>query len=139
MSARVSPPPPDATRAQLARPVTMDHYQLTEELGRGAYGQVFKATDTRTGAPVAIKRLSLHGISPDTLATITTEIELLKNLNHRHIVKYLGSFKTREFFCIVLEYMERGALSSVIKRQHNEAFEESVVAVCIEQVGWGVS
>ncbi len=117
----------------------MDHYQLTEELGRGAYGQVFKATDTRTGNPVAIKRLNLTGISPDTLANIITEIELLKNLNHRHIVKYIGSFKTREYFCIVLEYMERGALSSVIKRQHNEPFEEAVVAVCIEQVYlWGV-
>lgn len=53
--------------------------------------QVFKGTDTHTGALVAIKQLSLAGIPADNLQGIMGEIDLLKNLNHRNIVKYIGS------------------------------------------------
>ena len=62
------------------------------------------------------------------------EIELLKNLNHKNIVKYIGSFKTRTHLYIILEYMDRGAISSVIKPSQFGAFPESLVAVYIAQV-----
>ena len=39
---------------------------------------------------MAIKQMSLAGIPPDNLAGIMGEIDLLKNLNHRNIVKYIG-------------------------------------------------
>lgn len=96
--------------------------------------QVFKGVDTRTGDAVAIKQLSLAGISAETLQSIMGEIELLKNLNHKNIVKYIGSFKTRTHLYIILEYMDRGAISSVIKPSQFGAFPESLVAVYIAQV-----
>ena len=97
--------------------------------------QVFKGVDTRTGGAVAIKQLSLAGISAETLQSIMGEIELLKNLNHKNIVKYIGSFKTRTHLYIILEFMDRGAISSVIKPSQFGAFPESLVAVYIAQVG----
>lgn len=90
--------------------------------------------DTRTGDCVAIKQLSLGGISQDNLAGIMGEIDLLKNLNHPNIVKYVGSFKTRTHLYIILEFMENGALSSVIKPSKFGAFPESLAAVYIAQV-----
>ena len=101
--------------------------------------QVFKGVDSRTGACVAIKQLSLDGISNDNLASIQGEIDLLKNLNHKNIVKYIGSFKTRTHLYIILEYMENGALSSVIKPTKFGAFPESLVAVYIAQVLQGLA
>jgi serine/threonine protein kinase len=100
----------------------------------GGAPQVFKGLDTRTGDCVAIKQLSLGGISQDNLAGIMGEIELLKNLNHPNIVKYVGSFKTRTHLYIILEFMENGALSSVIKPSKFGAFPESLAAVYIAQV-----
>lgn len=41
--------------------------RLGEELGRGAYGQVYRGLDTRTGQHVAIKQLSLERIPADSL------------------------------------------------------------------------
>ena len=70
---------------------------IGEELGRGAYGQVWKAIDSTTGSSVAIKQISLNGTSQDNLQSVMGEIELLKTLNHRNIVKYQGSFKTRRY------------------------------------------
>ena len=40
-----------------ARAALTDKYMLGEELGRGAFGQVFKGLDTRSGEAVAIKQL----------------------------------------------------------------------------------
>lgn len=96
--------------------------------------QVYKATDVRTKEGVAIKQLSLEGISEDSLKSIMLEIDLLKNLNHKNIVKYVGSFKTRSHLYIILEYMENGALSKVIRSSEFGAFPESLVAVYISQV-----
>jgi serine/threonine protein kinase len=77
--------------------------------------QVYKGIDTSTGDVVAIKQISLAGVSQENLAGVMGEIDLLKTLNHKNIVKYIGSFKTRSHLYIILEYMENGALSSVIK------------------------
>jgi serine/threonine protein kinase len=76
---------------------------------------VYKGIDTSTGDVVAIKQISLAGVSQENLAGVMGEIDLLKTLNHKNIVKYIGSFKTRSHLYIILEYMENGALSSVIK------------------------
>ncbi|CAL8466918.1 g6454 [Coccomyxa elongata] len=116
-----------------------DKYTLGEELGRGAYGQVFKGTDVRTGELVAIKQMSLSGISQDNLQGIMGEIDLLKNLNHRNIVKYVGSFKTRTHLYIILEYMEKGSLSDVIRPSKFGAFPEPLVAVYIGHVLQGLA
>jgi len=119
--------------------VLSDKYMLGEELGRGAYGQVYKGLDTRTGDTVAIKQMSLSGISQENLQSVMGEIELLKNLNHKNIVKYLGSFKTRTHLYIILEFMENGSLASIIKPTKFGAFPESLVAVYIAQVLQGLA
>jgi len=68
---------------------------IGEDIGRGAYGNVFKGIDSQNGSTVAIKQISLNGTSTDNLQSVMGEIDLLKTLNHKNIVKYLGSFKTR--------------------------------------------
>ena len=119
--------------------VLSDKYTICEELGRGAFGQVFKGIDTKTGQFVAIKQLALTGASQEVLSGIMSEIELLKNLNHRHIVQYIGSFKTRMHLYVILEYMEDGALSGIIKPNRFGVFPESLAAVYIAQVLGGLA
>ena len=98
--------------------------------------QVFKGQDLRTGELVAIKQLQVSGggLSAESMASVMGEIELLKNLNHENIVKYIGYYKTRSHLYIILEYMENGALSSVIRPQKFGVFDEYMVAVYIAQV-----
>lgn len=96
--------------------------------------QVFKATDTQTAEVVAIKQMSLAGITSDNLQAVVGEIELLKNLRHKNIVKYIGSFKTKTHLSIILEYMEKGSLADVIRPSKFGAFPESLAAVYIAQV-----
>jgi hypothetical protein len=56
---------------------------------------VYKGIDQSTGGVVAIKEISLEGMSADDLEGLQTEIDLLKGLNHRNVVQYLGTHKAR--------------------------------------------
>ncbi|KAG0560320.1 hypothetical protein M758_10G166700 [Ceratodon purpureus] len=111
-----------------------DKYLLGDEIGKGAYGRVYKGLDLENGDFVAIKQVSLENIPSEDLASIMSEIDLLKNLNHRNIVKYQGSFKTKTHLYIILEFVENGSLASIIKPSKFGAFPESLVAVYIAQV-----
>ncbi|WCJ40035.1 mitogen-activated protein kinase kinase kinase 7 [Euphorbia peplus] len=114
---------------------TLDNkYMLGDEIGKGAYGRVYKGLDLENGDFVAIKQVSLENIAQEDLNVIMQEIDLLKNLNHKNIVKYLGSSKTRSHLHIILEYVENGSLANIIKPNKFGPFPESLVAVYIAQV-----
>jgi serine/threonine protein kinase len=40
---------------------------------------------------------------------------VLEKLNHDNVVKFIGYVKTQDFLHLVLEYVEEGALSDVLK------------------------
>lgn len=128
-----------STSQQSKRTLLGEKFLIGEELGRGAYGQVFKGMDTSTGDVVAIKQIGLSGVSQANLQGVMGEIDLLKTLNHNNIVKYIGSFKTRNHLYIILEFMENGALSSVIKPNRFGVFPETLVAIYIAQVLQGLA
>lgn len=134
MHAADAPLEPEGTQA--SKTVLTDRFDIGEELGRGAYGHVFKGTDRVTGQPVAIKLITLDSTSPEHLADVMGEIELLRGLSHDHIVQYLGSFRTRTHLYIILEFMEKGSLSGLIKQWGK--LSEEIAAAYIKQVLQGL-
>lgn len=110
----------------------LNDYQLGDCLGKGAFGQVYRALNWATGETVAVKEITLANIPKGEISQIMSEIDLLKNLNHPNIVKYKGFFKTREFLYIILEFCENGSLHAICKRFGK--FPENLVAVYICQV-----
>ncbi|KAK4833645.1 hypothetical protein QYF36_008757 [Acer negundo] len=100
---------------------------LGDEIGKGAYGRVYKGLDLENGDFVAIKPVSLENIAQEDLNIIT-------NLNHKNIVKYLGSSKKKSHLHIILEYLENGSLANNIKPNKFGPFPESLVAVYFAQV-----
>ncbi|PIA42292.1 hypothetical protein AQUCO_02000029v1 [Aquilegia coerulea] len=123
------------TSAHQHKNKTLDNkYMLGDEIGKGAYGRVYKGLDLENGDFVAIKQVSLENIAQEDLNIIMQEIDLLKNLNHKNIVKYLGSLKTKTHLHIILEYVENGSLANIIKPTKFGPFPESLVAFYIAQV-----
>ncbi|KAL8542277.1 hypothetical protein ACS0TY_003224 [Phlomoides rotata] len=58
----------------------------------------------------------------------------LENLNHKNIVKYLGSLKTKTHLHIILEYVENGSLANIIKPKVIWAFSR-VIGGCLYSSG----
>ena len=67
------------------------HYTLTEKIGEGGMGAVWRATDTTLNRDVAIKLLpQVFAESPERLARFEREAQLLASLNHPNIAAIYG-------------------------------------------------
>ncbi|KAL2160610.1 hypothetical protein VTH06DRAFT_1298 [Thermothelomyces fergusii] len=111
-------------------------YRLGDCIGKGAFGSVYKAFNWGTGEAVAIKQIKLVDVPKSELRMIEAEIDLLKNLHHDNIVKYLGFVKTADCLNIILEYCENGSLHSICKAYGK--FPENLVGVYMTQVLQGL-
>ncbi|PHH50942.1 Cytokinesis protein sepH [Ceratocystis fimbriata CBS 114723] len=107
-----------------------------ECLGKGAFGSVYKAFNWGTGEAVAVKQIKLGNLPKSELRMIESEIDLLKNLHHDNIVKYIGFVKSTDCLNIILEYCENGSLHSICKAYGK--FPENLVGVYMTQVLQGL-
>lgn len=71
----------------LYSPIKMERYEKTEKIGEGTYGTVYKAKNIQTGQYVALKKIKLESEEEGVPSTAIREISLLKELNHRNVVR----------------------------------------------------
>ena len=100
-----APDPPQRQVRDLPN-VLDDRYVLHEELGRGAVGVVYKATDQRTGATVVV-RLRLAYQNPARIqARLRRQLEALKSLDHPNLLLPLGSGTVEGIPYTVLPFLD---------------------------------
>src|ERR1700749_2552532 len=108
--------------------------QLGNCIGRGQFGTVYRALNLNTGQTVAVKRISLAGLSDPEITQLMNEVELLERLSHPSIVKYEGMSRDSDTLNIVLEYVENGSLLHTLKAfgRLNERLVASYVTKILE-------
>ncbi len=72
------------------RELFADRFVAEREVGRGAVGIVYRATDLVTGEPIALKIIGAVGVDPSELARFTREGQLLSELSHPNIVRVVA-------------------------------------------------
>jgi serine/threonine protein kinase len=85
---------------------TDNRYEVMGKIGSGTYGNVFLCKDRNTGELVAIKKIYFHEQDEGYPGTALREISLLKELNHRSIIKIKEILASPTKLHIVFEYME---------------------------------
>ncbi|CAG9321705.1 unnamed protein product [Blepharisma stoltei] len=104
-------------------------------IGNGNFGCVLKAFDNETGELFAVKRIFFNPENTPQAQFINAyknEINILKDLDHKHIVRYYGSEAVADSFCIYLEYLPGGSISSLLFNVG--ALPESTVKVYTKQI-----
>lgn len=101
-------------------------YDLNDVIGFGAYGKVYKgyylpnhATEATKDVVLAIKEIPIlanKGEAEQFKKTVLAEIEMMKNLKHKNIVRFIDVKRTDNFFYIITEFCNQGSLSSYLKK-----------------------
>jgi eukaryotic-like serine/threonine-protein kinase len=103
-------------------------YVITDCVGRGGNGIVFKARHRLMRRDVALKTLdtrSLHH-AKDAVARFKREIEIVGQLEHVNVVRALDVLQTRTHTYLVLEFVAGQDLAAVVKQRGPLPIHEAV-------------
>jgi eukaryotic-like serine/threonine-protein kinase len=92
-------------------------YRVTQKLGEGGMGEVYKARDTRLDRTVAIKILPAHlASSPESRQRFEREARTISQLSHPHICTLYDVGREGPTEYLVMEYLEGETLSDRLGR-----------------------
>ena len=120
----------DAVGAETKTIDPNDIFQLTEKLGEGSYGSVFKGIHKQSSDCVAVKMVPVDGDFED----IAKEIRILKKCDSVYVVKYYGSYSFEDNLWIVMEYCGGGAvldLMEITEQTLSEGVIQQVIAASL--------
>ncbi|CAD8119707.1 unnamed protein product [Paramecium sonneborni] len=86
-------------------------------LGEGAFGKVYRGNKISTNMEVAIKKIDSQMINKDQylIDALNSEIQIMKQLDHPNIVKFIDKFTTDRSIYIVTEFCADGDLRNIMK------------------------
>ncbi|KAL9441181.1 hypothetical protein AB3S75_019789 [Citrus x aurantiifolia] len=89
-------------------------FSSLELIGRGSFGDVYKAFDKELNKDVAIKVIDLEE-SEDEIEDIQKEISVLSQCRSPYITEYYGSYLHQTKLWIIMEYMAGGSVADLIQ------------------------
>ena len=88
-------------------------------LGEGSYGKVVKRKSKIDHSYYAIKQLDNKFLN---LINFQRETEILKNINHKNIVKFYGFFEDNNIYYLVFEFAQNGSLNDYIDKYKSKFY-----------------
>ena len=109
---------------------TISHYRITDKLGEGGMGVVYKAEDTNLKRPVALKFLAAHLLGDEEIkARFRREAEAAAGLNHPNIchVYEINEVEGKTF--IAMAFLEGEGLDKKIEAGPMKFTEALAIAI----------
>jgi len=113
-----------------------DQYKVGDEIGRGAFSVVKKATHKKSSEDVAIKFIEKKFVDKQDLMLLAREIDIMKKVDHSNVLKLKEVFETDETIALVMELVTGGELfyKIVEKGNYSEKDAANIVAQMINGV-----
>ncbi|CAD8072004.1 unnamed protein product [Paramecium primaurelia] len=91
------------------------YYVKGEVLGQGAYGKVWKVTHKNSGMVRAMKQIKKNSLILEEQKRLFAEMNILRNLDHPHIVKLYELYQDEQNYYLITEYLSGKELFDRIK------------------------
>ena len=122
------------TRSSKPAPIEWGQLRLRERIGLGAFGEVYRAWDSKLDRDVALKLLPEDRSLPDGGATILEEGRLLARVHHRNVVSIYGADRIDDRVGLWMELIDGETLQQAMER--GRAFTAAdVIRIGIELAG----
>ena len=100
-----------------------ERYRMISELGRGGFGAVYKAWDTRLNRAVAVKENLQSGA--DSQRQFIREAQVLADLNHPNLPRVIDYFSIPgKAQYLVMDFVEGDDLHSQVERQRSVELQQ---------------
>lgn len=111
-----------------------DRYQLSDQLGVGSYGVVFRARDTVLERDVAIKQVRLDNFQTAAQAEevklrTQREAKMAAKLRHVGIVAVHDIVHTGSSTLIIMEYVDGKTLEDTLRDRHRMSLEQTIEVI----------
>jgi serine/threonine protein kinase len=90
------------------------NYELTQLMGKGAFGTVYKCSEKSSGGLFAAKEFSKENL--EGLQSFRREFSALKGLQHPNILHVIGYFETDSNIYILMDLLD-GSLKQKMKEK----------------------
>jgi tRNA A-37 threonylcarbamoyl transferase component Bud32 len=96
---------------------TIGKYRITDILGKGGYGIVYKGLHADLNRPVAIKMMK-HDLAmdPEFITNFRNEAKTIAGMNHENIIKVYDIEERYRTLFIVTEFLEGSPLDSLLEK-----------------------
>ncbi|XP_077133570.1 serine/threonine-protein kinase PLK3 isoform X1 [Ranitomeya variabilis] len=125
-SALLATPKPESPRPGqpapcklITDPLTGRSYTRGRTLGKGGFARCYEMTEVSTNKTYAVKVIPHSRVAkPHQREKIVNEIDLHRQLYHRHVVKFSHHFEDSDNIYIFLELCSRKSLAHIWKARH---------------------
>ena len=100
-------------------------------MGHGASAEVFRVKQRQTGDIFACKIIRKDGNMND-ISSMTTEIEIMKRVRHRHVVSLIELFESPTCLWLILEMVDGGDLRSLLATRSH--YSEAMASQHMRQI-----
>src|SRR5688572_3185417 len=113
--------------AQSTAPETWGKYRLTNKVGEGSYGSVYRAWDSELERDVAIKILHRRVGDTRLRERLLQEGRALAKIQHNNVVRVLGIEAHGDRVGLCMEFVRGKTLADVVRGQHKLSAAEAVL------------
>ncbi|XP_063374412.1 tyrosine-protein kinase Fer isoform X2 [Cydia amplana] len=106
-----------------------DDVQLLDKIGRGNFGDVYKARLKTTGQEVAVKTCRV-ALPEEQKRTFLQEGRILKQYQHPNIVRLIGIAVQKQPIMIVMELVSGGSLLTFLRQRASSLGARALLAMC---------
>lgn len=97
-------------------PTSLEFYEYTELIGKGAFGKVTLGIHKLTGRYVAIKAIDKAFLQDNySKQKVMQEVYILKKIRHQNVIRLFEVFETPKHVLLVMEYAGGGDLLQFVK------------------------